>query len=259
MTCGNNLPHLLGERILMFLRSKAPDLYNSKLIALAIGAKPSSVRKELSRLLKRPKPEIVRECHGFYRASTDLGILRRIAAGKPVLFHNIQLDGICLRMNSKLLIEARSPCKKTYRKRGYYDLSFEGRNLSVTLYDSGHIHLALNASMAPLDYLAWSRFRAFLEGLLGEIGDLRLSDVDVHTDIREMQLQELKGMRVRVFDNAWFHIYQKTEDILRIEVSMVPKNLKFIEACEIIRGLVAIPTEQTYSPAAEDRGDFAYR
>jgi hypothetical protein len=244
----------------MFLRSKAPDEFNAKLIALAISAKPASVRKELTRLLKSSRPKITREHHGFYRASTDLGILRRIAAGKPVLFHNIQLDGICHAMNTKLLIEARVQCKKRYRKRGYYDLAFEGRNLSVTLYDSGHIHLALNASLNPLDYLGWSRFRAFLEGLLPSyIGDLVLSDVDVHTDIREMQLEQLKGMRVRVFDNAWFHIYQKTEDILRIEVSMVPKNLKFIEACEIIRGLVSIPTQQTYDAPAEDKGDFAYR
>jgi hypothetical protein len=73
-----------------------------------------------------------------------------------------------------------------------------------------------------------------------------------------MQLQELKGMRVRVFDNAWFHVYQKTEDILRIEVSMVPKNLKFIEACEIIRGLVAIPTEQTYQSIPEVKEDYSY-
>lgn len=243
----------------MFLRSKAPDTFNSKLIALAIGAKPSSVRKELSRLLKRSKPEIVRECHGFYRASTDLGILRRIAAGKPVLFHNIQIGGICLNKNSKLLIEARVRSKKRYRKRDYYNLSFEGRNLSITMFDSGMIRLELNAAMSPLDYLAWSRYRAYLEGLLGEIGDLLLTNVDVHTDIREMQLQELKGMRIRVFDNAWFHIYQKTEDILRIEVSMVPKNLKFIEACEIIKGLVSIPTEQTYQFLAQDGGDFSYR
>lgn len=253
------LPLSLGERIVMFLRSKAPEEFNGKIIAGAIGAKPSSVRKELSRLLKSQSPKIVNEHHGFYRASTDLGILRRIAAGKPVLFHNIQLDGICHTMNSKLLIEAKVPCKKTYRKRGYYNLSFEGHNLAITLFDSGRILLSLNASMAPLDYLGWSRFRAFLEGMLGEIGDLKLTNVDVHTDIREMQLQELKGMRVRVFDNAWFHIYQKTEDILRIEVSMVPRNLKFTEALSIINELVAIPTNQTYVPVAEEKGGFAYR
>lgn len=242
----------------MFLRSKAPDEYNSKMIALALGAKPASVRKELTRLTKAVPPKVVKEHHGFYRACTDLGILRRIAAGKPVLFHNIQLGGICRNMNSKLLIEAKVPCKKRYRKRGYYNLSFEGRNLSITLFDSGMMRLELNASMSPLDYLGWSRYRAFLEGLLGDIGDLELTNVDVHTDIREMQLQELKGMRVRVFDNAWFHIYQKTEDILRVEVSMVPKSLKFVEACEIIRGLTAIPTEQTYQAISTGQGDYSY-
>lgn len=253
------MPLSLGERIVLFLRSKAPDEFNAKMIAFAINAKPASVRKELTRLLKLTPAKIVREHHGFYRCCTDLGILRRIAAGKPVLFHNIQIGGICHTMNSKLLIEARVPCKKRYRKRGYYNLSFEGRNLSITLFDSGMIRLELNASTTPLDYLGWARYRAFLEGLLGDISDLELTNVDVHTDIREMQLQELKGMRVRVFDNAWFHIYQKTEDILRIEVSTVPKDLKFVEACEIIRGLVAIPTEQTYRPVTADGGDYSYR
>ncbi len=229
------------------------------MIAIALAAKPSSVRKELSRLLKLTPPKVVKDHKGFYRACTDMGILRRIAAGKPVLFHNIQIGGICLNRNSKLLIEARVPSKKRYRKRDYYTLAFEGRTLSITLFDSGMIRLELNASMNPLDYLGWSRYRAYLEGLLGDISDLALTNVDVHTDIREMQLQELKGMRVRVFDNAWFHIYQKTEDILRIEVSMVPKELKFVEACEIIRGLVSIPSEQTYQPSAKQGGDFSYQ
>ena len=66
-------------------------------------------------------------------------------------------------------------------------------------------------------------------------------------------------MRLKVFDNAWLHLYQKTEDLLRLEVSMVPRELKFTEACDIIRSLVAIPTEQTYQSPVEDRGDFAYR
>ena len=242
----------------MFLRSKAPEEFNAKMIAFAINAKPASVRKELTRLMKVTPPKIVKEHYGFYRCCTDMGILRRIAAGKPVLFHNIQIGGICRIMNSKLLIEARVACKKRYRKRGYYTLSFEGRALSITLFDSGMIRLELNASMSPLDYLGWARYRAFLEGLLGDISDLELTNVDVHTDIREMQLQELKGMRIKVFDNAWFHIYQKTEDILRIEVSTVPKDLKFVEACEIIRGLVAIPTEQTYQSSMGFQGGFWY-
>jgi hypothetical protein len=251
------LPLSLGERIVMFLRSKAPEEFNSKLIAIAIEAKDSSIRKELSRLLKDTNPRIVKEHHGFYRASTDLGILRRKLLGKPVLFHGIRLDGYCLEKKLKLLIEAHAECKKRWRKHNWYDLSFEGRNVSVMLVDSGYAQVVLNASANPLDYLGWARFRSFLEGLLpGYIGDFLLKDVDIHCDIREFQLQELKGMRLKVFDNAWFHIYQKTEDILRIEVSMVPKNLKFIEACEIVRGLVAIPTEQTYQSPVEDGGNF---
>jgi hypothetical protein len=172
------------------------------------------------------------------------------------------LDGYCLNKKVKLLIEAHAgEAKKRYRKHNWYDLSFEGRNLSVMLVDSGYTQIVLNASSNPLDYLGWSRFRAYLEGLLpGYIGDFLLKDVDVHCDMREFQVQEFKGMRLKVFDNAWFHIYQKTEDILRMEISMIPRNLKFTEACEIVRSLVAIPTEQTYrSPSEEPRGDFAYR
>lgn len=244
----------------MFLRSKAPEEFNAKLIALAIKAKPASVRKELSRLQKGAQPKIVKEHHGFYRASTDLGIMRRLLLGKPVLFHGIRLDGYCRMEKVKLLIAAHSECKKRWRKHEWYDLSFEGRNVSVMLVDSGYTQVVLNASTNPLDYLGWARFRSFLEGLLpGYIGDFYLKDVDIHCDIREFQLQELKGMRLKVFDNAWFHLYQKTEDILRLEVSMVPKNLKFFEACLVVQELTGIPTRETYQAIPEDRGDFAYR
>jgi len=255
-----NLPHLLGERIVMFLRSKAPEEFNGKLIAIGINANYSSVRKELSRLLKDKQPKIVREHLGFYRASTDIGIMRRQLAGKPVLFHSLQLEGICHNKNTKLIFEAISESRKTYRKRDFYRWAFEGRTVSITLYDNGLMQLWLNASTNPLDYMGWQRFRAFLEGRIPEyIGDLIIKQVDVHADIREFQIQEFQGMRLKVFDNAWLHLYQKTEDLLRLEVSMVPRELKFTEACDIIRSLVSIPTEQTYVSPMEDRGDFAYR
>ena len=254
------LPLLLGERIIMFLRKHAPDEYNSKLIAIAVEAKGSSVRKELSRLLKEPKPKIVREHYGFYRASTDLGIMRRQLAGKPVLFHSLQLEGICHNKNTKLIFAAISESRKHYRKRDYYRWAFEGRTVSITLYENGLLQLWLNASQNPLDYMGWQRFRAFLEGRMPEyIGDLILKQVDVHADIREFQIQEFQGMRLKVFDNAWLHLYQKTEDLLRLEVSTIPRELKFIEACEIIKTLVSIPTEQTYQAPPDDKEGFAYR
>jgi len=244
----------------MFLRSKAPDEFNAKLIAGAITAKPASVRKELTRLVKQSPPKVIRAHHGFYHASTDLGIMRRMLAGKPVQFHSLQLEGICHNKNTKLIFAAISESRKRYRGRDYYRWSFEGRTVSITLFDNGLMQMWLNASHNPLDYLGWQRFRAFLEGRLPEyIGDLVIKQVDVHVDVREFQVSDFKEMRLKVFDNAWFHLYQKTEDLLRMEVSLVPRELKFVEACEIVRTLVSIPTEQTYQPPPEDRGGFAYR
>lgn len=241
------------------MRSKAPDEFNAKLIALAIKAKPASVRKELTRLVKHPTPKVIRAHHGFYHASTDLGIMRRMLAGKPVQFHSLQLEGFCLNKNTKLIFEAISESRKRYRGRDYYRWAFEGRTVSITLFDNGLMQMWLNASHNPLDFLGWQRFRAFLEGRLPEyIGDFVIKQVDVHVDVREFQVSDFKEMRLKVFDNAWFHLYQKTEDLLRMEVSMVPRELKFVEACEIVRTLVSIPTEQTYQAPAEDKEDISY-
>lgn len=260
LSCGTNLPLSVGGKIILFLRKHCTDEFNSKLIAIGIEEKDSTVRKELTRLLKAKQPKIVREHHGFYRASTDLSIMRRKIAGKPVLFHSLQLEGICHNKNTKLIFAAISESRKTYRKRDFYRWAFEGRTVSITLYDNGLMQLWLNASTNPLDYMGWQRFRAFLEGRIPEyIGDLIIKQVDVHADIREFQIQEFQGMRLKVFDNAWLHLYQKTEDLLRLEVSMVPRELKFVEACEIIRSLVSIPTEQTYQAPPEDTGAIAYR
>ena len=255
-----DLPHSLGHRIILFLRAKAPDEYNAKMISIALSANPSSVRKELSRLLKDPTPKIVKEHRGFYRASTDVGILRRQLLGKPVLFHSLQLEGVIRNKNTKLFFEAISDSKKRYRKRDYYQWAFEGRSVSITLFDSGLIQLWLNASQNPIDYLGWQRFRSWLEGRIPEyLGDLVIKQVDVHCDIREFQIQEFKGMRLKVFDNAWMHLYQKTEDLLRLEVSMVPRELKFVEACEIIKTLVQIPTQSNYEAPDMDPWDFSAR
>ena len=257
--CGTNLPRLLGLRIVLFLRSKAPDEFNAKLIAIGVKAKPASVRKELTRLIREDRPRIVRTQHGFYRASTDLGIMRRQLTGKPILFHSLQIEGICHNKNTKLIFAAISESKKHYRKRDYYRWAFEGRTVSITLFDNGLMQMWLNASQNPLDFMTWQRFRAFLEGRIPEyVGDLVVKQVDVHTDMREFQIQEFQGLRLKVFDNAWMHLYQKTEDLLRLEVSMVPRELKFVEACEIIKTLVSIPTEQTYQPISEDKGDISY-
>ena len=253
------MPHSLGERIVLFLRAKAPDEYNAKMIAAILKLNYSSVRKELSRLLKEEPSEIVREHRGFYRATTDLGIMRRQLLGKPVLFHGIELYGQILNKDTKLFFEAISGDKKRYRKRTFMNWNFEGRNVSVTYFDSGVIQIWLNTSdeKDALDYLAWGRFRAFLEGRFpGEfVGDFYLKQVDTHCDMREFQVRDFKGMRLKVFDNAWMHMYQKTQDILRLEVSMVPRELKFSEACEIIKTLVQVPTEATYIREPQEKTD----
>lgn len=251
------LPHSLGERIIHFLRDKAPSEYNAKMIAKILNVNYSSVRKELSRLLKHDPAPIVKEHRGFYRASTDLGVLRRQLLGKPILFHSISLYGHIRNKDTKLIFEALKEDKKVYAKRTYHNWSFEGRNVSVTYFDSGIIQIWLNASQSPLDYLGWGRYRSYLEGRFpGEyIGDFTVKQVDVHCDMREFQVDEFKGMRVKVFDNAWLHLYQKTADLLRLEVSMVPRELKFSEACDIVKTLVQIPAESTYIREPQEKDD----
>lgn len=253
------MPRSLGERILHFLRAKAPDEFNSKAIAYALKANESSVRKELSRLLKRDTPVMVKDHRGFYRAKLELPEIRKRLLGKPILLHGIKVEGRCLNPNTKLLFEAISTSKKHYRKRDYYTWAWEGRSVSTTLHQSGFVELWLNTSSNPVDYLAFGRFRSWLEGRIPEyIGDWELVQVDISVDSREFNVTDFKGMRFKVFDNAWLHLYQKTEDILRIEVSMTPRELKFFEAVDMMKALVQIPIDGTYQKTDTDRWDTSF-
>jgi len=257
--CGKDLPQSLGGRILSFLRKEAPEEYNAKTIALLLKANPSSVRKELSRLLKQDPPVIVRAHKGFYRATVNVESLRRQIHGKPVLMHGFKFEGFCLKTNTKYLFEAISESFKSYRKRSYYRWAWEGRTVSVTLHDNGFIELWLQTSETPISFPEFQRFHAWLSGRVPDnIDDWYLVQVDTHCDIREFNVKEFRGMRLKVFKNAWLHLYQKTDDILRLEVSLVPRELRFREALDIINELVKVPTRETYE-RTDSEGDPAYR
>jgi hypothetical protein len=151
---------------------------------------------------------------------------------------------------------------QSYRKRTYYSNSYEGRSLKATLHDSGFIEIWMNASdeSTNLDAMSFERFRIWLSGLipLEDIGNWLLKQIDINVDLRELNLHEVKHIRLKVFRNAWMSMYRKAEDLLRIEVSMIPKDLSLDEALNIMKTLVTIPTETSYvSGKTEDR-DFSY-
>lgn len=257
---GKKTPQPIGSLILDFLRRHSPEEYNAKTIAGALKLNPDTVRKELSRLSKADPPVIVRPHKGFYRATVNVESLRRQIYGKPILMHGFKFEGFCLRTNTKYLFEAISESWKSYRQRSYYRWAWNGRTISVTLHDSGFIELWLQTSDNPITFPEFKDFYSWLSGRVPDnIDDWFLVQVDTHCDMREFNIKDFRGLRLKVFKNAWFHLYQKTADILRLEVSMVPRELRFREALDIINELVKVPTRDTYDRADSPEDDPAIR
>lgn len=253
------MPLIVGERIIHYLFQIAPDEVSPKTISRVLRLNHSTVRKELSRLLAGKKCPIFCERRGWYRHKLDMDTIAKISKSKRIELHGIKLEG-CLQANTPYSV---AEARHHYRKRGIHKEMFEDRIVTITIHEMGLAEVWLNTSEHPIGFQQFDRFQAWVKGILDfvEPWSWKVSQLGLNVDVREMNLEGVSSLKLSVFRNAWFQIYQKGEDAVRIETHMFP-NLHLEEALTILRQLVEVkvpPREQPYEGPASDRGDFTYR
>jgi hypothetical protein len=185
--------------------------------------------------------------------------IAKISASKRIELHGIKLEG-CLQANTPYSV---AEARHHYRKRGIHKEMFEDRIVTITIHEMGLAEVWLNTSEHPIGFQQFDRFQAWVKGILNfvEPWSWKVSQLGLNVDVKEMNLEGVSSLKLSVFRNAWFQIYQKGEDAVRIETHMFP-NLQLEEALTILRQLVEVKVplrEQSYEMPEFDRGDFAYR
>jgi len=175
--------------------------------------------------------------------------------------HGIQIQGKCPDKGVRYYLHKNAPFKNN--SHGQYSFEFNGRPVSIDVYSrSPTVVVWLKATKNPLDF---EEFNQFAYWLLGWAQD----KVQDHTwEIKEwgwnidwvnmdMTKSGFKRMTLKTFRNAWFQIYQKQKDLLRLEVHLTPTDLSLTDVMRIFAEMKDVA--EGYRKKPLDWGDPAYR
>jgi len=252
----------LEQKVEEYLYRTAPEESNSKEISYVLKLNCASVRKVLSRMLA--KKESVIQClhRGFYSHRTTAEVVRKLVVGQRIELHGFKLEGQCRNLNTALSFATAA--QKTYRKRGYYKETFKGRDVSITVHSMGLVEVFCSTSTVPMNYFDFRDLISWLKGMFaGTIldQDWMLSQVGLNLDSRQLILDDVKSIKLKVFEDAWFQMYQKAQDVLRIEAHLSPK-LPLDVALSILRTLTEtnpLGGGSPYQASSTDASDISYR
>ena len=248
----------MRDRIVDYLYKIAPDELSPKTISRVLKLNHSTVTKAMHRILEEKDAPIICERRGWYRHKLDIDAIAKISKGKRIELHGIKLEGVCLNVNAAYSFAAQA--QRKYRKRGTYKEMFENRVVTITVHEMGLCEVWINTSEVPMDFHQFDRFQAWVKGILDIVDPFswKITQLGLNVDVREMNLEGLTSLKLSVFRNAWFQIYQRGEDAVRFEAHMFP-NLHLEEALTILRQLVEtkVPVrEPDYIRDSEEKGDM---
>ncbi len=239
------------QKIVRYLHGIAPEEATPKTISRMLRINHGSVKRELSRILARKLAPIVRTRRGWYRHKLDVDVVAKLDRTKRIGLHGIKLEGTCLQANTGYFLAREA--ERKYRRRGYHRVVFEDREVKVTVHEKGLVEVWLNASDHPIDFHQFDRFQSWLKGALHFVAtwSWTVKQLALNVDTRELALDGISSVKLTVFRNAWFQVYQRGEDVVRFETHMLP-SLGMEEAIMILRQLVEtrIPQrEGAYEPS----------
>jgi len=229
------------KKVLDFLRRNAPQSYNAKTISKCLHIPEKTVKVCLYRLFKKDK--IIRYCRGFYQANIDISLLHKLE-NPPTTLHGIMLeckttktlqkviDGIPSKQytdEAVMLFDSLGFLPAT-NYRYYRDLWYEGRKITITVQLKGKVDIHISSSDNPLIYPDFLKMLDFLNGFLeriapfGERKVVQLLEVGLAKDFRQLRLDGVKSVTLKVFTNAWGRIYYKDDlKMTRFEHHLVSK------------------------------------
>lgn len=240
------------HRIRDYLRSISPESLHAKAISRRLNINYNTVRSYLSRLAK--EGEVKRTLRGLYRAKLDIDTLRKVGAVEDIniRIHGLKVEGrLCVKQGAGYFADAdafRPPGKCTFEddNRRTFQAVYEGRVTTFTVHDDGRakglVEVFLKSSRLPMSISEFMRWEAYLHGVFPnfEVMDFKVIQIGLNCDYKRLRLDGVKSIKLQTFKNAWFQIYEKAEDILRIEGHLVTEiDLK--ECLDILSVLVSEP------------------
>jgi len=267
-----------ADRVAQYLYEIAPDEVNVKTISRVLRINHGTLRKEIRRMLAKKDTCIICTHRGFYRHKVELDLIARLDKLKRIELHGIQFLGVCRLVNTGYSFSKAA--QHQYRKRGTYKEVFEDRILTITVHSKGTVQIFVNASGHPLTFPEFDRLQTYVKAKFDFVDEYswKLCQIGLNVDQRQIGLEGVTSVRLAVFRNAWFQVYQKGEDTVRWEAHMNP-DLKLDEAVFILRQLVetkipareiiservpekeepkAPPKEEYIAPPEPDKWDSSY-
>jgi len=252
------------DRIVDYLYRIAPDEVSPKTIARVLRMNHSTVTKEMYRILAEKDSPVLSERRGWYRHKLDIDAIAKLGLSKRIELHGIKLEGASLTVNTAYSLAGQA--KRQYRKRGTYKEMFEGRVVTITVHEMDLCEVWINTSEVPMSFHQFDRFQSWTKELLDFVDAFswKITQLGLNVDVREMNLEGLTSLKLNVFRNAWFQIYQRGQDVVRFEAHMFP-NLHLEEAMMILSRLVEtkVPVRESEyirdSQEKTDRFDHSYR
>ena len=230
------------QRVLNFMRKNAHHEYNAKTLARILRLDPNKVKVYLNRL--HNKGIILRVDKGVFKAACDIAVIRQNQLEHPpTLLHGILLECTIVRRVTKWGQGTPPSAENCYQNGGlekwllahefgYRDdnhswfryVWWNGRRLTFTVFSTDKLHVYFSSTRNPVSYDEFELLLSFLDGYFEEIAPfkdrrvVRLREVGLAKDFRELRLDGLKSVSLRAFKNAWARIYYKDDSqVTRVE------------------------------------------
>lgn len=223
------------QRLLNFMRKNAHHEYNARTLSRILKMGENKVKVYLNRL--HNKGLILRVDKGMYKAVCDLAVVRgNQLENPPTLLHGILLECTIVRHVTKWGQGAPPQQKNCYVENGlekwleshefayrsdnhswFRYVWWNGRRLTFTIFSTDKLHVYLSSTRNPISYDEFELLLSFLDGYFEEIAPfkdrrvVKLKEVGLAKDFKELRLEGVKSVSLRAFKNAWARIYYKDD------------------------------------------------
>ena len=222
------------------MRRNAHHEYNAKALSRILKINENKTKVYLNRL--HNKGYVHRVDKGMYKAVCDITVVRQQQLeNPPTMLHGILLECTIIRKVTKwgqgTPSKPRNVTKEldswltihefVYRSDNHSWFRYvwwNGRRLTFTVFSTNKLHVYLSSTRHPVSYDEFELLLSFLDGYFEEIAPfkdrrvVRLKEVGLAKDFRELRLEGVKSVSLRAFKNAWARIYYKDDQQLtRVE------------------------------------------
>lgn len=244
-------------RIVDYLLNIAPQEVMPKTIARVLRIPHNTAKSECMRILAESDSPIVRTRRGWYRHRMSLETVRGMPGQKRIGLHGIKLEARRNQDNTGYCLAGKY---RYYNQRRYWKRLFNGHWVTITVHDWDLVEVWVNASKNPLDLPEFERFIGYVTGLLEfvPLSSWHLIQLGYNFDVCGLKLEGLKGARLDVASKAFMQIYQKGEDVVRMECHDVPR-MGIVEAMMVFKQILEHPRNESYRPAEPDPDDYSVR